>query len=104
MLCCVNMSEVCSALESVKTEVSKLSKQVKVYGAVVTFASLIIPAYSQISTAMADSRIEKAVSVQVGQQVPAAVSAQVATQVVPVAQQAAARALELSAGKALTCE
>ena len=46
---------------SVNTRIDKLSAQVKIYGAVVTLSAVIIPAYSQITTAFAEPKIEAVV-------------------------------------------
>lgn len=49
------------ALSDLNMRVSKLSKQVKIYGAIVTLGAVIIPAYSQITTAFAETRIEQSI-------------------------------------------
>ena len=60
-------------LESLEQTVRGLVKQVKIYGLFVTLGTLIIPAYGQISSAFADSRIEQRVSVQVERTMKAAI-------------------------------
>ena len=52
-------------LQSLEQTVRGLVKQVKLYGLFVTLGTLIIPAYGQVSSVFADTRIEQRVSAQV---------------------------------------
>lgn len=60
-------------LESLEQTVRGLVKQVKIYGLFVTLGTLIIPAYGQVSSAFAESKIEQQVSRRVEQVVKPAV-------------------------------